>query len=159
MIKVKTKSDFSGFKEIKKKLLDIESTSIKTGFWPEVKHPNGKLNSAELANILINGARKGRSGEIPPRPFLQDGIADGILDLKRTSVRQYKRFMSIKNKRSFKHFAKPIADSSSGWVKQRILFNSYEENASYTVRRKGFNRPLYESGWLANNVQTKIGRK
>lgn len=156
MIKTKVKSDSTGFDILRKKLVDLDSTSVQWGFWSDVKHPNGKLDSASLANILERGARRGRSGEIPPRPAIADGIADGQRDLGRMSARQMQRFLSLQNKRSFKHFTKPIAESGKGWVRQRILFNSYEENASYTVRRKGFNRPLYETGWLANNVQAKV---
>jgi hypothetical protein len=45
------------------------------------------------------------------------------------------------------------------WISTRILFNNYQPNTAFTEAQKGFNRPLFETGWLARNVQTKTRHK
>ena len=154
MIEVSTsvKCDDTGMKKLKAKLLDLQTTSAKIGFWSEVQHPNGKLDSASLANILNNGAKN-----IPARPFMRDGSFDSTIELEALALKQTRKFLTLPNA-SAKDALLPLAEVVSKWISGRILFNSYVDNAPSTVRKKGFNRPLYETGWLAENVQIKVGK-
>ena len=152
-VSVTLKCDDSGLEGLKAKLLDLQTTSAKIGFWEEVKHPNGKLDSAALANILENGAKN-----IPARPFIEDGSLDSTIELEALALKQTRKFLTLPNA-SAKDALLPLAEVVSRWISGRILFNSYVDNAPSTVRKKGFNRPLYETGWLAENVQTKVGKK
>lgn len=85
----------------------------------------------------------------PPRPMLSD--LDGYV-----------------TKNDLAEFAKSIATmraqgnprASAAKVERqlrnRVLSNNYAKNASATVKQKGFNRPLFETGDMADAVKGRV---
>lgn len=160
-IKTKVKANFKDLYNLHTRLKQLENFSSKAGFWEDVKHPNGKLNSAELANILENGANTpGETGYIPPRPFMKDGTQDSEIVLKTLFIVRFRKFLGLDGRKtSPRDTLHPLGVVVSRWMGNRIRFNTYPPNAQMTVDIKGFNRPLWESGWLSDNVQVKTKRK
>lgn len=160
-IRTKVKADYKELFNLHTRLKQLDNFSSKAGFWAEEKHPNGKLNSAELANILENGANTpGESGYIPPRPFMEDGTMDSELVLRSMFVVRFKKFLGLDGRKtSPRDTLHPLGVVVSRWMSNRITFNTYAPNAKMTVDIKGFNRPLWETGWLADNVQVKTRKK
>ena len=64
-----TKWDMSGFDELVKDCLQLESYEIGVGF-DEKQHPDAEMPMANLAWILETGADL-PNGEIPPRQFME----------------------------------------------------------------------------------------
>ena len=160
-VKTKVKPKMSELYRLHSRLKQLENFSSKAGFWDTKKHPNGKLDSAALANILNNGAKTpGLPGYIPPRPFILDGALDSTIILKSMIVVRFKHFLGLYGKKtSPRDTLHPMGVVVARWLSNRILFNTYEPNAPLTVKLKGFNKPLYESGWLSENVQVKTRKK
>jgi hypothetical protein len=156
-VRVKVKCDKKELLNLRARLKNLDDWSGKAGFWQEQKHPNKKLNAAELANILEYGANYGKPGFIPPRPFIHDGAMDSLIELRSMYVSAFYNF--VERKKTPRAILKPMADAMARWIATRILFNNYSRNAPYTVEQKGFDRPLYETGWLSENVKTKTRRK
>lgn len=154
----KTKYDKKGLLQLRDRFKKLGDWSAQAGFWKERKHPNGKLNAAELANILEYGANLSKAtGKIPPRPFIKDGAEDSVIELKHLYQAQFNAF--IEGKKSPRDVLHPIAVSLAKWIQMRILYNSYVGNRPYTIEKKGFDMPLMESGWLSENVMNKTRLK
>lgn len=150
----KVKCDKRGLTQLRSRYKKLDDWGAQAGFYREQKHPNGKLDAAHLAVILNYGHEE---SNIPPRPFIVDGAQDSLIELRSMFISRFYQF--VVNKQSPQNTLQPIAEAMARWIAQRILFNNYERNAEYTVERKGFNRPLFETGWLAENVMTKVKRK
>lgn len=157
-VTTKVKYDKKGLLQLRDRFKKLDDWSGQAGFWKEQKHPNGKLNAAELANILEYGANLSKAtGKIPPRPFIHDGAEDSVLELKRLYQAQFNAF--VEGKKSPRDVLRPIALSMAKWIQMRILYNDYVGNRPYTIEKKGFDHPLMETGWLADNVMTKTRLK
>lgn len=157
----KVKANFKSLYSLHTRLKQLENFSTRAGFWKEVYHPNGKLNSAELATILEFGANtEGEAGYIPPRPFIKDGAEDSLIELRSMFLSRFYNFLGgAGRKTSPRDTLHPMGKVMAKWIGQRILFNSYTRNAPLTIEIKGFDRPLYETGWLADHVQVKTRKK
>lgn len=134
--KTKVKCDKKVLLNLRERMKNLDDWSGQAGFWKEQRHPATTLNAAELANILEYGANHGKgSGEIPARPFIADGAADSIIELRSMFRSAFYNF--VENKQTPRTILQPLALAMSRWIAQRILFNNYAPNKEYTISQKG----------------------
>lgn len=118
------------------------------------------MSLKRLATILIEG-----TSHIPPRPFITD--AGRVLN---SELRQLMRECSYIKKQNTRN-PKYVADVYISFDSDRLcteattliknwLFGGYYcavvPNAPSTIRHKGFNLPLVETGQLVNSISAKV---
>lgn len=160
MISVDVKCDNSILQQIKNAMREMDDMHGEAGFYQEM-HPNGRgATAAEVANFNEYGTEMNGEPHIPARPFFKPAAKQSKASMKMSFDKI--GFDILSGKRSVLDGYDKLAKKQAAWIKERILFNNYASripNAPSTVEQKGFNRPLYETGWLADNVRTKVRRE
>lgn len=101
---------------------------------------------AELAEMLTFGTEK-----IPARPHIEEGLEAGEAWIKE-HIAEYLR----QNRR--KRDASGIGEAMVQAIKAYVYSGALQPNAPYTVRKKGFDQPLFETGELMDDLDYDILR-
>ena len=143
------------------KVTKLTEYKAEAGFYKEQYHSESKMSMANLATILNYGVKNGEKGwKIPPRPFFYKAwIASLNIDSKDTcmAVRSY-----LYGGKPIRTVFKELADKLAQRVTMAITAGSsatIPDNAEVTIRLKGFNYPLVETGKLASSVKSKVKTK
>lgn len=144
--KVKSKNNLNN---LIRKLYDLDEKEAIAGFGNKV-HPEAGITYAELANIQEFGSKK---RNIPPRDFMAQAFHDVLTDDKSIE----KAIVSIiygnsTANKELKEFSKKLAKA----IQKAIVWGNFETLHDTTIRLKGHDRPLQESGRLINNVKNKV---
>lgn len=146
------KSGISGGNLLKAKLEEIakastSARSVKIGFLAGATYPNG-TSVAMIAAIQDFGAP---SVGIPPRPFFRNMIA-----AKRP---EWPAAMGALLKANNYNAAKTLDQTGfaiAGQLRQSIQQTNAPPLAKSTIRRKGFDKPLIDTGHLFNSVDHEV---
>ncbi len=138
--------------QVIKSISDLGNLRIMAGWvHPGQKHGDGKLTMAQLACVMEYGAKVGKKTYIPPRPMLR---MTGRLKSK-SWVRQAGKLGKsvLEGKKNAADapaiLGQIIADDIKGVMNNSFLFTP---NAPSTVRKKGKNAPLIDTGELRDAV-------
>lgn len=105
---------------------------------------NEPITNAQLAYMLNYGYTFSENGYtiiVPSRPFLQKTI-DNIKNMKFNG----------------EITAKLLAKNLKGLFIHHLTSGAYQQNSPHTIKNKGFNYPLFETGALSRSVEYKIGK-
>lgn len=161
----KLKVDKSGWEKLKKNLKELDQSEVQLGWFPENRYgaDNNNLPMAYIAKLdeegHINGASSLIPGAItPPRPFMRVGLRDAL--------------KAGPNKQQFKYMIEAITSGQSTLtvlqkslpvfeqtLRQVMLDWDTPANSPFTVKMKGFDDPLRNSGELIANVTAKVAKK
>lgn len=139
-------------RQVIKSVSDLGNVRIMAGWVrPGQKHGDTKLTMAQLACVMEYGAKVGKKTYIPPRPMLR---MTGRLKSKKWVQQAGKLVKSVLEGKSKGSTAQHtlgalIADDIKGVMNTSILF---APNAPSTVRKKGKNTPLIDTGELRDAV-------
>ena len=170
MLNIRVKFDDKKlFKQIKN-----QSATLSVGFWQDMYEGNDKPFYANVAKPnSINakhpygvprryGVQKPISvaavatfnefggGYTPPRPFMRDTVRKNWRKW-RTFVQD--RFPSVLD---CKKMLLELGDVMSSDLRQMIIDYKYPPNAPSTIKAKGFNDPLIDSGQMAESVRMEV---
>ena len=163
-----TVTSTSCLKEFINKAKLMTTYKAEAGFYSEQYHSEAKMSMANLATILVEGV-KNKSGSskewrTPPRDFFYKAwIASLNIDADdgATAVRDY-----LYKGKKLRSVMKVLADKLAQRVTMAITAGSggtgrakIPDNAESTIRLKGFNYPLIETGKLASSVKSKVVKK
>lgn len=98
----------------------------------------------------------GTDSGIPARPFLRQTADDNESKLVAFAQAQLKK---VANGGTAEECLKSIGVYSKGLVQEKILSGDFEPNAPSTVKRKGSDRPLIDTGRLRQSVNYVIKPK
>lgn len=166
---LKTKVDFKkGFKDLekfKKHLSKLNDENTAVGYTTDQLHlQDGReeaIDMAYLATILHEGTQDGR---IPPRPFLRQTLQQLTSGNKFRFLRKpfINYLESINNKQySVDQLLLDLGDIIRKEVQKNFGINNtidLESNAPSTIRKKGSDDPLVESGVLRDSLKVKTSR-
>lgn len=132
-----------------------EAESVEIGFFPEDIHPKNGLPVATVAYLNEKGDPanqfEGRAAPIPPRPFVAYTIA--------LNQPQWNASFASALKAVDYHTQPALA--GMGALIQMQMKNSIETwmspmNSPLTIKLKGFNNPLIETGYMLDHVKYKV---
>lgn len=128
---------------IKNKLKKIpqNNVSLKVGFF----EGNPNIDKA-IQNEYGNPAKR-----IPPRPFMQQTIDKYERTWSEIIEQQLVRYDYDAEK-----CLNALGAVIRGQIVNTIYNGNYIPNASYTVAKKGFNKPLVDTGDMANSVTWEV---
>lgn len=123
---------------------------VRVGFLENAKYPDG-TPVAMIALIQDMGAP---GAGIPPRPFFRNMIAakqgewpPAIADLLRTNYFDVEKTLA------------QTGAAIAGQLRQSIIDTNAPPLAPSTIERKGFTKPLVETGHMLNSIDFEVEKK
>ena len=154
----------------KRKILSVaQSDVIQVGFVAGMPHANADEDIAELAKKLSFGDSK-----IPARPFLEEGMNEGIDQIKTAIGQHLKGLMDAPKTGSMSGFNAAISSDrrkkglnkigaiAVGAIKKFVYGDYYRENvpnAEMTIELKGSDKPLIDTGQMINSLTYVVNGK
>ena len=145
--------------EVIKNVSDLASARIMAGWIHQGQmHADTKLTMAQLAEVMEYGAITGKKTHIPPRPMLRMTARLKSKDWVKQSGELSKEVMSgkLKGAAAYETMGMLIADDIKSVMNTSSLFTP---NAPSTVKRKGKNTPLIDTGELRDAVDYKVYKR
>src|SRR5699024_10936387 len=112
------------------------------------------LNVAQVAQWNEEGKVSITGASIPPRPFMRVGMAREIYKILRNKDKELSEVFS--GKMNWEQFYNSLSNQLKTALQEVIKEWSLPPNSPHTVRKKGFNDPLIETGLLLQSVETEI---
>ena len=161
----KLKVDKSGWEKIKKSIVELDQNQINLGWFDNNRYgpDNSNLPMAYVANLLeqghINGPDAVFPGAItPPRPFMRVGLK-GALNAGSNKL-QFKYMIEAvlagQSTLSVMQKSLPVFEQT---LRQVMLDWDSPANSPTTIKLKGFDDPLRNSGELIASVTAKVEKK
>lgn len=145
--------------EVMKNVSDLGSARIMAGWIHQGQmHADTKLTMAQLAEVMEYGAVTGKKTHIPPRPMLRMTARLKSKDWVKQAGELAKNVLNGKQKGrgAYETLGMLIADDIKGVMNTSSLFTP---NAPSTVKRKGKNTPLIDTGELRDAVDYKVYKR
>lgn len=140
-----------------KNLGDLGNARISAG-WVKPEQKHGDMPTAKLAQIMEYGAtikRKNATTVIPPRPMLRYTARDKGKEWVQEAGKIAANVIEGKTegKKAYAQLGAFIADDIKGTINTSSLF---KPNAPSTVKKKGKNTPLIDTGEMRDQVSFKV---
>jgi len=132
-----------GFSRTWKKELKKIDKSYGVGFHKESRHFDGQFVAA------IAAFQEFGTGNIPARPFMRQAIDSNLDNLKRAY------FIAMKSDNLRPRALEIVARKLLAGIQDQIISIKKPRNAKSTIRRKGFDNPLIETGLMLESVKSK----
>lgn len=148
-----------GLEALVTKMEELKTLCLDVGYLDSKRHKGAKMTIAQLAYLQETGfshSFNGRTIVTPARPFLSTStyVAWGTTFLP-NRVPDILSSLFLPN-RSSKATIEKLGRLTTEFVKDAIDGWTIPENAPYTVKLKGFNNPLVETGQMRDSVQYKV---
>lgn len=130
---------------------------VKIGFFDEgERHPRTGESSPDIAAINnFGGESLDGASKIPRRPFFDEAIRKGELELE--DIVSSSVYALLSGRESLKDSLEDIGNEMFRQLFRTIRSGQFVENADLTIAMKGFDRPLFETGWLLTQIKIKLG--
>lgn len=142
--------------QVMKSISDLGNVRIAAGWiHPGEKHADTQLTMAQLAQVMEYGAVTGKKTHIPPRPMLRFTARLKGTEWAKEAGELSKNVLNGKQKGrgAYETLGMLIADDIKGTMSNASL---YKPNAPATVKKKGKNTPLIDTGALRDAVDYKV---
>ena len=135
-------------------LADFGNTSVEVG-WIQAgqRHEDTKLTVPQLAAVQEYGAVAGNGAVIPPRPMLRTTVRKRSKQWVRQAEELSKAVIEGKIKQAEDIFGALVADDVKAMINDS---SNWTPNAPATVRRKGKNTPLIDTGAMRDAVDYRV---
>ena len=136
-------------KKFEKLLAEMSDKQVAVGFNADSGSYDDGASLVEVAAWNELGTR-----HIPSRPFIHDAIEfnnDKITMFAGASVRN-----AIENGGSAEEVLNQIGNMAKGLVQEEIRNGMWTPNAPSTIRKKGSDHPLIDTGYMRQNVKYVI---
>lgn len=142
----------TGGERLKDKLAEIAqrartAASVKIGFLAGATYPDG-TSVPMVAAIQEFGAP---SKNIPPRPFFRDMIAEKSPEWPDAIAR-----LLVRNNYDAAQTLGQVGEAVAGQLRQSIVDLTEPPLADATIRRKGFSKPLIDTGHMLASVSYEV---
>lgn len=144
-VKLEAKAD-----KVKNPKMKFTKLEIQSGIFSDTQHYAKNISAQKLYSVLLYGTKDGR---IPSRNVL-DFVNKYVQDNKKKYVNIY-----LKHKDDVKVSGNIIGTDINNKHKALIYGFKSPSNAPSTVKRKGFNDPLIDTGTLVKSIAFSINGK
>lgn len=151
-ITAKVTMNTKALKSLEKKLIKASHEAVQVGFFDGKLHPSGDMTIAEVAAVQEYGTR-----EVPARPFMTTTVMrdQEFLVYLENGLSSIYWGVTPNAKRGLRGAGQVLAES----MKASVETWSNPANSLSTVRRKGFNDPLVETGTMKENISWRLVSK
>ena len=128
---------------------------VDVGWWNS-RHPSGEP-SAQIAKWNEEGHKTGGGGISPPRPMIRVGAAPKVEKLVGETVRNSLTRIVLGDS-DWKEELERIGQGAEKILKKEIEDWTTPPNRPLTIKLKGFNDPLIDTGQMLDQVTYRVGR-
>ena len=147
---ITTTLNTKGLDALAKRLSALARLKVKTGFFEEDKYDDG-IQVAQVAAWNEHGTRFH-----PERPFMKEALQDKGNRQKIINILKLAIKSAIKGDGASRRIMQSLGRLVVDEIKVTIA-NYPGSNSPATVARKGFDRPLYDTGKMIESVRFKVG--
>lgn len=126
---------------------EIYRKTREDGTW--TKKTGSRLVKKRKANLITKVNIPAHTITIPSRPFFRNAIAGNRQDWK-------KKYAFLLKRNAFEMATKTLAEIIVGDIKKSITTLENPPLSKSTIKRKGFNKPLIDTGHMLNSVDYRI---
>ena len=150
-------ADMSGLDKFIKECIQLEKKQVSIGF-DDTKHPDADMGMAALAWILDRGADI-PNGVIPPRDFMESTNDQFEVDNGRVTPLAVKKILY--RGQAPESALKPVGNAQKRTMQEimDIKLFSNPNNSEKTIKRKGRDDALVETGLLKKSIKVWVGPK
>lgn len=130
----------------------LRNSKVTVGWFENTKYNDG-LPISQVAYWNEYGTTKDGKSFIPPRPFLRQAVSENTKKWRDLVVNDLKKVSE--GDLSLEQALNRLGVVASGDVKETIADFSNPPNAPSTIKKKGFNDPLVDTGLMMNSVSHK----
>lgn len=146
---IKTKLDLRGLDNLARRLKTLAATKVKVGFFEDDEYGDG-TPVAQVAQWNEYGTRFH-----PERPFMQETLHDKQTRAKLIKALAKAATAAVTGKGSARAILATVGKLLTEEIKVTIA-NYPGSNSPSTIERKGFDRPLFETGKMLESVKFKF---
>lgn len=159
--KVKILKNDKNWKSMRRNLLRSVDNTIDVGWWGNLRHPRTKMPLAQVAKWNEEGHSNGGLGAgttTPPRPFMR------LSFLPQSKILLMSRFVPkvrliAEGKLTWTALKEEMKKELTDILKKSILEWNTPDNAPLTIKLKGFDDPLIETGSLYDGIRARVRRR
>ena len=140
-----------GIDSIISKMKTMDNYEATAGFYGKT-HPVHGVKDTYIAEVNNYG-----DDVTPERPFMDTAATHSIIEIDRKMADLMYRILS--GQIPVRSTLKELGEIEAKWISQFIITNYFTENAPATIDDKGFDDPLVHTGWMAENVDSKVRKK
>lgn len=152
-ITAKVVSNTSFLDSLEKKLKTLTTYEGSAGFYGKM-HPTHGVRDVEIA---VTNEYGDPTNNIPSRPFMRTAASHSGLMISNELKKLWPKY--LKGQIKTVSLLKQLSEKEAEMIKRFIITNDFVDNSAFTIAQKGFNDPLVNTGWLAENVDTKVRKK
>lgn len=156
------KLEDKSLKALIKRMQQLDGTVVEVGFFEEDRYgpENNNLPVAMVAFLNEYGHSLGIQG-VPERPFMHETFGDRMSQLHITNEIKKVFISAITDGRSVQRMLRQAGHTIASLIE--VAIDDYPgSNSPTTIKRKGFNDPLRDTGKMLNSVRFEVhygGRK
>ncbi|CAI1823081.1 Uncharacterised protein [Serratia quinivorans] len=144
--------ELSGGSEMEKKLKEMmdrlgEGTLLRVGFLENATYPSGEY----VATIAASNEFGDPGNNQPPRPFFRNMIADNSSAWP-LEVGKVVKAVDFDGKKTLQLMGERIKDQLQGSIRELVE----PPLSPYTIKKKGFDKPLIDTGHMLNSVDYDV---
>ena len=147
---MKIQKDYSGLEKLKRTLQKLAKETVEYGYYAEDVYPDGDT-APEIASINEYG-----SFENPPRPFFEQSISA----LRNNPFHDAKHALKVEAQAALTRGVvgsnmDAVGEALVEGVVEQIVMMDDPPNSTSTIRRKGKNDPLIDTGFMKESTKYK----
>lgn len=147
--------NLKGIRKVEIGMLKTEETSSGAGFFKDQVHPEHDIPLATIADKNNEGFTTPEGRKVPARPFFDYAVNTCDSVMADPFIRGAGKIAS--GDKNVRGNLKNAADTMAEWISVYIKSDElYEPNAPFTIKKKGFDKPLTETGYLSENVEGRL---
>lgn len=149
---------------VKRRLKNVDKLSSRVG-WLKPKYHKTPRSSHILVSVIAKWMEEGMVNiatgvQIPPRPFIRIGLLRALRNNTSLQSLIVKNIMLVSDgKMTTNQFYKLLGKHLEKILKNVIENWNSPPNAPLTIKRKGFNNPLIETGYMRDSVESDVSRR
>lgn len=151
----KVSIDTSFWREVVKNVKTHQHDRMRYG-WFNSYHPSGNP-TAQVAKWNEEGHATPSGNISPPRPMIRVGAAPKVKDLVSTTIERSLTRV-VMGESDWREELNRIGQGAEKILKEEIWSWTDPKNSPMTIKLKGFDDPLVETGQMASQVTYKVGR-
>lgn len=147
-------------KRLMKELKELGKLECYAGFQsgPKAKKRDGdSVVDSEVDLLDVAMFNELGTSQSPSRPFMRDSIDDNQEEIVAFCKAQFGRLCS--GAATAQNVMQQLAVFEKGLIQAKIKDGDFAPNAPSTVKKKGSDKPLIDTGHMRQSVQTVIDRK
>lgn len=144
-------------KKLKKELEQLKNLQVRIGFQRGKKMYDNETDMCDVALFNELGTSKGTPKEVPSRPFLRQSVDDNSdkINALCKSIMKNVSNGSCTAEEAYKKAGVYI----KGLVQEQIKNGEFEANKPSTIKKKGSDKPLIDTGQMRQSVNFVICKK